>query len=185
MIQGVNDGVDTVVFIGYHAMAGTRNAILDHTWSSARVHNLWLNGVLAGEIALNAAVCGHFGVPVTALSGDQSACAEAAALIHGIHTAQVKKANSRMNAECLSLDQAHSLITSAVKSGVEARKKIKPYTLPGKVTFAVEFYRSDMADWAEGLPGSKRTGARIVEYTGADILDASRAFRSMVGLAQV
>jgi D-aminopeptidase len=38
---------------------------------------------------------------VIAISGDQSACAEAAALIPGIHTAQVKKANGRMNAECL------------------------------------------------------------------------------------
>jgi D-amino peptidase len=185
MIQGVSEGVDAVVFIGYHAMAGTRNAILDHTWSSARVYNLRLNDTLAGEIALNAAVCGHFGVPVTTISGDQSACAEAAALIHGIHPAQVKKANGRMNAECLSLDQAHNLITTAVKDGVQSHKKIKPYTLPGIVTFAVEFYRSDMADWAEGLPGSKRTAARIVEYTGEDILDASRAFRSMVGLAQV
>jgi D-amino peptidase len=185
MIQGINEGVDAVVFIGYHAMAGTRNAILDHTWSSARVHNLWLNGVLAGEIALNAAGCGHFGVPVVAISGDLSACSEAAALIPGIQTAQVKKANGRMNAKCLSLEKSQQLITSTVKDGVSSRKKIKPYTLPGKVTFAVEFYRSDMADWAEGLPGSKRTGARIVEYTGADILDASRAFRSMVGLAQI
>ena len=79
------------MFIGYHAMAGTRTAILDHTWSSARVHNLWLNGTLAGEIALNAAGCGHYGVPVVAISGDQCACAEAAALLPGIHTAQVKK----------------------------------------------------------------------------------------------
>lgn len=185
MIQGVQDGVDAAVFIGYHAMAGTRNAILDHTWSSLRMHNFWLNGTLAGEIAMNAAGCGHFGVPVVAISGDQSACAEAAALIPGIKTAQVKKANGRMNAECLSLQQAQQVITSAVKQGLESRSQIKPYTLPGKVTFAVEFYRSDMADWAEGLPCAKRVNARILEYTGDDILSASRAFRAMVGLTQV
>lgn len=184
MIQGVQDGVDAVVFIGYHAMAGTRNAILDHTWSSLRMHNFWLNGTLAGEIALNAASCGHFGVPVVAISGDQSACAEASALIKGIHTAQVKKANSRMNAECLSLERAHDEIITAVRNGIESRSKIKPFTLPGKVTFAVEFFRSEMADWAESLPGSTRTTARIVEYTADDILAAGRAFRAMVGLAQ-
>jgi D-amino peptidase len=184
MVQGVNDGMDAVMFIGYHARAGTKYAILDHTWSSGRVDNLWLNGTLAGEIALNAAVCGSFGVPVVAISGDQSACAEAASLIPGIHSAQVKKANGRMNAECLPLQRAHDLITAIAKDAVEKRTKINPYVLPGPVTVAVEFYRSDMADWAEGLPGSRRVDARKVEYVGENILTASQAFRSMVALAQ-
>jgi D-amino peptidase len=184
MVQGVQDGMEAVIFIGYHARAGTQKAILDHTWSSGRVDNLWLNGSLAGEIALNAAVCGSFGVPVVAISGDQSACSEAASLIPGIYTAQVKIANSRMNAECLPLKTAHELITAVARDAVRKRTKIIPYTLSGPVTVAVEFYRSDMADWAEGLPGSHRVGARIVEYAGENILAASQAFRSMVALAQ-
>jgi D-amino peptidase len=185
MVQGVQDGMDAAIFIGYHARAGTQNAILDHTWSSTRVHNLWLNGELAGEIAFNAAVCGFYNVPVISISGDQSACAEASALIPGIHTAQVKKANGRMNAECLSLEAAHTLITAKVKEAVQNYKKISPYRVSTPVTVAVEFFRSDMADWAEQLPGSIRKDARIVEYKAPDVLTANKAFRAMVGLAKV
>ncbi len=185
MVQGVQEGTDAVVFLGYHARAGTQNAILDHTWSSKKVHNLWLNGVLAGEIALNAAVCGHFNVPVIAISGDQSACAEAAALIPGINTAQVKKANGRMNAECLPVEEAHALITRTIKKAVENASSVSPYRLEDPVTVRVEFFRSDMADWAQVVPGVKRVEGRIVEYKGKDILEASAVFRAMTGLAQV
>ena len=41
MVEGVDSGVDAAFFIGYHARMGTENAILDHTWSSSRVKNLW------------------------------------------------------------------------------------------------------------------------------------------------
>jgi D-amino peptidase len=185
MVQGVQNGVDAAVFIGYHARAGTLNAILDHTWSSARVFNLWLNGQLSGEIALNALVCGAFNVPVIAISGDQSACSEAAGLIPGIGLAQVKKANGRMNAECLPLETAHKTITACVKEAVKNYRNIQPYHLPTPLTVAIEFNRSDMADGAESMPGVTRKNARIVEFVAPDVLTAYKAFRSMVGLANM
>ena len=77
MVQGIQDGPDAVFFVGYHARNGTQNAILDHTWSSSTVADVWLNGRVTGEIGLNAGVCGHFGVPVLLVTGDQSAGAEA------------------------------------------------------------------------------------------------------------
>lgn len=184
MVQGVQDDVEAAIFIGYHAMAGTRNAILDHTWSSGRVHNLWLNGNLAGEIAFNTFICGQFDVPVVAFSGDMSACMEAKSLIPGISVAQVKKANGRMNAECLPLETAHNGIMAAVKQGVQNKNTVKPVKISSPVTVGIEFYRSDMADWAEQLPGSIRKAARIIEYSATDIVEAYKAFRSLVALAQ-
>ena len=81
MVQGIDQGIDGVIFVGYHARAGSQNAILDHTWSSRRVANLWLNDILVGEYGLNGAVAGHFNVPVLMLSGDQTACAQATELL--------------------------------------------------------------------------------------------------------
>ena len=98
------------MFIGYHARIGTQNAILDHTWSSARVQNLWLNGRLAGETGLNAGVCGVFNVPVLLVTGDQAVCAEALDWIPGIETVQVKQAVGRHAAQCLSLEELHRRI---------------------------------------------------------------------------
>src|SRR3990172_3833258 len=87
MVQGIDSGVDAAMFVGYHARVGSQNAILDHTGSDVRVANVWLNGQVTGEIGLNAAVCGHFGVPVIMISGDQTACAEAVETLGEIETA--------------------------------------------------------------------------------------------------
>jgi D-amino peptidase len=40
MMQGIDESVDAVFFIGYHARNGSPNAILDHTWSSRTVANV-------------------------------------------------------------------------------------------------------------------------------------------------
>ena len=92
MMQGIDESVDGVMFIGYHARNGSPNAILDHTWSSRTVANVWLNDILTGEYGLNAAVAGHFGVPVIMVSGDQTACAQVTELLGDVETAVVKQA---------------------------------------------------------------------------------------------
>jgi D-amino peptidase len=82
MMEGIGDkpGYDAVIFVGYHARARTKDAILCHTWSDA-VADVWLNNIQVGEIGLNAATAGYFGVPVIAISGDKAACLEARGLL--------------------------------------------------------------------------------------------------------
>ncbi len=106
MIQGIDQDIDGVIFVGYHARAGSQAGILDHTWSSRRIANLWLNEVLVGEYGLNGAVAGYFNVPVLMLSGDQTACSQATDLLGNIETAIVKRAISRMAAGVASLHRS-------------------------------------------------------------------------------
>jgi len=188
MIQGIDSGIQAVLFIGYHARRGAQNAILDHTWSSSRVANLWLNGKLTGEIGLNAAVCGHFDVPVVMLSGDQTACAEAADLIDGIELAAVKQARGRMSAECLSLETAQTRIREAAGRGINRiRANMAPpaYTIQAPILVAIEFITTEMADKAGMLPGSTRLDGTRIQFTSADMVTAYRSFRAAVSLAQV
>ena len=187
MVEGVDSGVEAAFFVGYHARMGTPNAILDHTWSSTRVQNLWLNGRLAGEIGLNAALCGAFGVPVVLVTGDQSACAEAVEWVEGVQTVQVKKALGRHAAECLPLAEAQRRIKQGAAQAVRnllAGVSPAPLKLSQPVTLVVEFIYSDMADRAALLPGAVRRDGRKVEMHAADMLAAYRAFRAAVGLAQ-
>jgi len=97
MVQGADSGVNAAMFVGYHARAGSQNAILDHTWAGA-VANVWLDGQAMGEIGWNAAVCGHFQVPVILVSGDQTACAEAIALLGPIETARSMRRRPALSA---------------------------------------------------------------------------------------
>ena len=59
----LESGVDAALFVGMHAMAGTRRGVMNHTVSGQVWQNLWFNGVLVGETGINAALCGTLGVP--------------------------------------------------------------------------------------------------------------------------
>ena len=119
------------------------------------------------------------------ISGDQTACAEATALLGDIETAVVKRATGRNSAECLPPEVTTQLIRDAAERGVrqlEYDAAPTPRRLSPPITVAVEFIRSEMADAAGILPGEEQEGASVA-YTAEDMPTAYRAFRSLVGLA--
>lgn len=186
MVQGIDRGPDGAMFIGYHARVGTQNAILDHTWSSSTVAGVWLNGRPMGEIGCNAAVCGHFGVPVLLVSGDQSACAEAADLLGEIEAVAVKQARGRMAAECLPPEVAQEQILAAARRAVQrlaAGEAPPPLRLEPPIRLQLELVTSDMADRAALFPGAQRLEGRRVELLAEDAVLAYRSFRTLVTLA--
>ena len=185
MVQGVDDGVDGVMFVGYHGRMGAVNAILDHTWSES-VSGLWINDRAIGESGLNGAVCGHFDVPVIMAAGDQTLCAEVREIFgNAIETAQVKKAVGRMSAECLSPAASASLIEEAAKRAVinlRSGKAPKPFKISKPIKMTVEFAQSDMADRAALMPGAVRTVDRRVEFSAEDMVVVYFAFRVLMAL---
>jgi D-amino peptidase len=185
MMQGIDESIAGVMFVGYHARNGSPNAVLDHTWSSRTVANVWLNDLLTGEYGLNAAVAGHFGVPVILVSGDQTACAQVTELLGNVETAVVKQASGRFAAECLAPDVTQELICLAAQRSVErltAGEVPDPFVLDTPITVTVEFHSSDMADRARRMPFTKREGTRV-SLTMQEMAAAYNGFRSMVMLA--
>jgi len=91
MMEGIDASFTAVVFVGYHAGANAEGGVLAHTYRGAGgIRDLRINGVSVPEGGLNAAIAGHFGVPVVAVSGDQVACQQVASLVGPIETAVVK-----------------------------------------------------------------------------------------------
>ncbi len=185
MVQGVENGVDGVFFVGYHARIGTPNAILDHTWSSSRVNNLWLNERLVGETGLNAAICGSFDAPVLLVTGDEAVCAEAKEWLPGVETVAVKKASGRHSAECLPVKLSQKKIHQGSFQAIRAfnENAPEPLIIPRPVTLTVEFIYSDMADRAAACPGARRLEGRKVEVVAGDVPTAFRGFMAMLALA--
>lgn len=184
MIQGV-DEVDGVIYIGYHARAGSPDAILDHTWSSKTVANVWLNDILVGEYGLNAAVAGHFGVPVLMVTGDQTACAQTVELLGHLEIVAVKHATGRYSAECLPPKVTQSMIQKTAAQAVSRLAQGSapaPFTLTEPISLSVEFNNSAMADHAMRVPGAERVGT-CVSLSMPDMISAYNAFRAMVTLA--
>jgi D-amino peptidase len=188
MVNGVDDGVNGVMYVGYHARMGAIDGILDHTWSDERVSGLWINERAFGEAGLNGAVCGHFNVPIIMACGDQTLCAEVKEFFGDeIETVQIKKAVSRMAAECLPPAQTGKLIEEAAKRSVINLKKgnmPKPFKVSAPIKMALEFGQSDMADKASFMPHAKRGTDRRVEYTADDMVTIYLAFRTMLALAR-
>src|SRR5215213_4506942 len=185
MMQGIDESVDGVLFIGYHARNGSPNAVLDHTWSSRTVANIWLNDVLTGEYGLNAAVAGHFGVPVIMVSGDQTACAQVTELLGDVETAIVKQALGRFAAECLPPPVTQELICLRAESAIERLAQgnaPEPFVLDTPITVTIVFFTSDMADRATCIPFTTRDERRV-SLNMQEMKSAYNGFRAMVMLA--
>jgi D-amino peptidase len=185
MVSGIDENVDAVIFIGYHARYGTQNGILAHTWSLGVV-NAWINDLLLGEIGLNASVAGHFGVPLLMISSDEAGCNEARQLVPGVETVAVKRGKGTFAAECLPPEISQQHIRETAKRAVEnfkAGKSPVPLTTSTPVTVKVELNNALQADRAMAAPGAQRLDGRTVSLQVPDMVEAYRAFRTLVGLA--
>lgn len=138
--------IDAVFSVGAHAMAGTKDAFLDHTQTSARWFEYTVNGKPYGELGQQAIFAGAAGAPLVMMSGDKKACEEARALIPKIACACVKEANERNKAVCYEREAALGEIYKAAKDAVKLVGAIQPYRVECPLRVSVTLYRSDYAD---------------------------------------
>jgi D-amino peptidase len=184
MMEGIDGGYDAALCIGYHARAGTRAAILDHTYTD-RLIDVRLNGRSVGELGLNAALAGEFDVPVVLVSGDSALATEAHDLLGDeVATVIVKEAVGRHAARSLAPAVACRRIREAATKALK-RKGAKPFTVEAPITLEADFSRTVEADMAELVPGSIRTSGRTVAFTHHDYKEVFRAWRAMHNLAGV
>lgn len=176
MIEGIGSHVDAVVFVGYHARAGTADALADHTYTGA-IRGVWLNGLELGEAELAGAVAGHFGAPVVFLSGDRVATEQAAAVFEGVEVAAVKEAIGRSAARSVHPEQAREMIYGGVRRGLERRGEIRPFRLDAPVTVDVEVASTAGADQLLFVPGTERVGDTRIRYVAPDVPSAYRFTR--------
>ena len=100
MVLTIERGYDAVLFVGYHAKAGTQDGVLSHTMAKF-VDEFTLNGISLPEMGYNALVAGMYDTPVVYLSGDTAACRQAKELFGDIVTTAVKEGLSKNSAICL------------------------------------------------------------------------------------
>jgi D-amino peptidase len=187
MMEGIDAGWDLAGLIGYHAKAGTANAILDHTYTD-RILDVRLNGTSVGELGLNAALAGAFGVPISLVTGDKALGIEARTLLGDrVQTIAVKEAVSRHAARHLSPETARALVRDSMREVVEdARRhgvaRAKRFIVPAPTTLEVDFALTVHADNAAMAPGIIRTGPRTVSSRHEDFREVFRAFRTMFNL---
>ena len=185
MVQGIDEqeGFDAALFVGYHARAGTRNAILDHTYAD-RIYEVRLNGKPVGELGINAAFAGVCGVPVALVSGDSALAAEAKDLLgDGVSTVVVKEAVSRHAARSVAPAVACRMIRDEATRTL--KRKHAPLVLPAPIALEVDFAQTIHADMAALCPGATRTAGRTVAFSHADYREVFRVWRVLLNLSAV
>ncbi|MCE5208754.1 MAG: M55 family metallopeptidase [Chloroflexi bacterium] len=186
MVEGVDKNVDAIMFIAYHARAGTLKAVLCHTWS-LNTTNVWINGRITGEFGLNSSVAGSFGVPPLLLTGDRAVCQEALEWVPDLETVCVKTASGRYAAECLPPEKTQVMIEEAACKAVQRFLKgqaPKPIVVDTPVVIRVEFTTPNQADSACILPNTTRVDGRTLDITAPDMVTAYNSFRAVASLGR-
>jgi D-amino peptidase len=173
MMAGIDDTFDAAVFIGYHASTTNLTGVRAHTNSSATLTRVALNGVDMTEGAWNAAIAGHFGVPVVMVSGDDAAVAEVRKVIGSIEGAEVKTALGFHSARTMTPQAALDVIGDRVKKGLARRGEFKPYRPAGPITVDVGFKHYLPAEVLAYLPMFERTTAHSVRFRAKDMVEAT------------
>lgn len=184
MMQGIDDTYQAVLFVGYHAGAGTQDAVLDHTISGGRVLAIKVNGMELPELGLNAAIAGAYGVPVVFVSGDVAVCKQAKAILGSdVVTAPVKDGIGRTAARLVPFAEARRGIRDRVTDALKKIGKVPPFRIASPARFELEFFVSAQADMAMYFPGVKRLNARAVGFQAEDYLDGFKMLRGLIAVA--
>lgn len=159
----LESGVDAALFVGMHAMAGTRRGVLNHTVSGQQWQNLWFNGRLVGETGINAALCGTWGCPVMMVTGDAAACAEGADLLgSGLVTVPVKTGFGSQSARNVAPVRARQMIEDGAKRALADLSAVAPYDPGSPCEIQVEFKVTVAPDRLRFRAGVERVSDRTI-----------------------
>ena len=189
MTQGVggpDDGTyDGAAFIGYHAGAGSERGVIGHTYSSATVLELRVNGLPHNEAGINAIRLGHHGVPVILVAGDDALAAEVESLLPWAERVIVKRALGYSAADSLSPAAAQDAIGAGMARAMGRLGEMELYRPDVPLRGEVDFRLPVMADYAAVIPGTTRVGARTVGFEADDGDAFYRLFLALTRLAGV
>lgn len=174
MMAGVDQDIDAAIFIGYHASTTNATGVRAHTFSSATLARVALNGVEMSEGAWNAAIAGQYGVPVIMISGDDAAVKEVRSVVGNIEAAEVKTTLGFHAASTLTPEASCALIGKAVKAAFARRAAFKPYVVNKPAIVDVTFKNYLPSEVLAYLPMFERTGSHSIRFSAKDMTEASR-----------
>jgi D-amino peptidase len=173
MMAGIDRSFDAVIFIGFHASTNNPRGVRAHTFSSAHLTRVALNGTVVTEGAFNAAIAGHFGVPVVMISGDDAAIAEVRSLVGNIEAFETKRTLGFHSANSITPEASIAGIGQKVKAALGRLPDFRPYVMKAPVTLDVSFKNYMPAEVLSYLKIVERVDSHSIRYVGQDMVDVS------------
>ena len=173
MMAGLDASFDAALFVGYHASTTNMRGVRAHTFSSAHLTRVLLNGNAVTEGEFNAAFAGALGVPVIFASGDDAALEELKSRLGNIETAETKKDLSFHSAETLTPEASCEKIGAGVKAALVRLHEFKPYVIKTPVTLEISFKNYTPAQMISYLRSVQRVDSHTIRFIGKDMAEVS------------
>ena len=148
---------------------------------SVSLREVRLNGRVLPEAGVNAAIAGHFGVPVIMISGDDAFVAETKEILGDVEAATVKWVHSMLSARTLMPAAAYALVRQSVTRAIERRRDFKPSRIDGPIELRVSFKHRLPTEYLAMTRFVERIDAFTVQYVGRDIEEISRFLVFLLG----
>jgi len=174
MMEGIDDSFDGAIFIGYHSATTNPSGVRAHTISSARLTDVRLHGDSMSEAGINAAIAGHFGVPIIMVTGDDAVVQETKALLGDIESVTVKWAYGFHSARTIMPQAAYDQIREAAQRAVGGIGSFRPRRLPTPIPLEISFKNYRAAEVLSYLSIVERIDAHSIRFTGRDMIEVSR-----------
>jgi D-amino peptidase len=179
MMQGIDESFDAALYIGYHTSTTNPEGVRAHTMSSGSLTAVKLNGVAVPEAVINAAIAGHFGVPVVMVSGDDAVVAEVQDHLGDIEGAIVKWSYGFHSAMTVTPQESQEIIADKVRAALARIDDFEPYRLEGPIRAEVSFKNYLAAELLAYLPIVERVDGHTIAFTGKDMVEISKFFSFM------
>ena len=180
MMAEIDESFDGVIFIGYHASTNNTRGIRAHTMSSANITGVRLNGMTMTEGSINAAIAGHFGVPVIMVSGDDIAVAENQVIIGDIEGAVVKWASGFHSGRTMTPEAAYEVIRTRTNSAIGRIEDFEPYVLETPIELELSLKHYQPIELLGYLSNVEKVNSHTIRFVGEDITEVSN-FLTFVG----
>ncbi len=177
MMEGIDKTFDAAIFIGYHAKAGTPNALLEHTMTGS-VTDVSINGVSLPEAGINALIAGLYDVPVVFVAGDAAICKQAENLFGTVETVAVKEGvgSAAVN---LHPEVSREKIRRGVQESLSHLDRFTPYKFEAPYRMVLKLKQETTVHEKAFYPGAKRTGEWELTFESSDLMEAIKAFQWM------
>ncbi|MEN9509820.1 MAG: hypothetical protein RLZZ621_2383 [Gemmatimonadota bacterium] len=175
MMEGLDSTFDAVLFVGYHAKAGSPRGVFAHTGSGV-LRDLRINGQSVGEGGMNAWMAKWFGVPVVLVTGDDVAIAEQRETVPAVRGVVVKRAINSRAVELRPLVETRREIQEAAKAAVAGARRTPPERT-GPFTVRMELRDPTIPEVASAFQEVKLVNPTTVEFTRASMPEAYRLIR--------
>ena len=174
MMHGIDSTFDAAMFIGYHSATTNLRGVRAHTISSARLTSIELNGRPMAESGINAAIAGHFGVPVVLVSGDDAAVEETRALLGDVEGAVVKRAISFHSAATMTPEAGQNLIKEKARAALQRRSSFKPYIVSSPIRLDITFKSYRPPELLAYLPIVERITSHAIRFSARTMVEISK-----------